>query len=256
MGCVFGGVRHPQHLPGDAGCDGAGDEEAAEQRERREDEEDERREREMDASSMETAGYTPEEIERVTGINLPENEEELATNAARRFYKRDRKGRFNALGFHRKGSRSSKGNPKNPTTKSNTTLKAATGAKKQAQVDAAEKAIKRTATKGGRVEDAARVGESSLSIAHGMVGDKSNDFKGAHGSSHQQRKHGGGKENTTPRKVAQAAVLGKKSKDRKNGTVLSDYKGTQAALAVRGDKKNELISGYKRKKPKSGTQAN
>ena len=77
-------------------------------------------------------------------------EEELATNAARRFYNRDRKGRFNALGFHRKGSRSSKGNPKNPTTKSNTTLKAATGAKKQAQVDAAEKAIKRTATKGGR----------------------------------------------------------------------------------------------------------
>ena len=140
-------------------------------------------------------------------------EEELATNAARRFYNRDRKGRFNALGFHRKGSLSSKGNPKNPTTKSNTTLKAATGAKKQAQVDAAEKAIKRTATKGGRVEDAARVGKSSLSIEHGMVGDKSNDFKGGHGSSHQQRKHGGGKENTTPRKVAQAAVLGKKSKD-------------------------------------------
>jgi len=106
------------------------------------------------------------------------------------------------------------------------------------------------------VEDAARVGKSSLSIEHGMVGDKSNNFKGGYGSSHQQSKHGGGKEMTTPRKVAQASVLGKKSKDRKNGTVLSDYKGTQAALAVRGDNKNELISGYKRKKPKSGTQAN
>lgn len=189
----------------------------------------------------------------------PEKEEELATNAARMFYKRDSHGRFAPTGAvlrKNKGSRSSKGNPQQIRIKSNTPLKAARLAKPQAQVDAAEKAITRTATKGGRVEDAARVGKSSLSIEHGMVGDKSNDFKGGYGSSHQQSKHGGGKEMTTPRKVAQASVLGKKSKDRKNGTVLSDYKGTQAALAVRGDNKNELISAYKRKKPKSGTQAN
>lgn len=189
----------------------------------------------------------------------PEEEEELATNAARMIYKRDSHGRFAPTGAvlrKNKGSRSSKGNPQQIRIKSNTPLKAARLAKPQAQVDAAEKAITRTATKGGRVEDAARVGKSSLSIEHGMVGDKSNDFKGGYGSSHQQSKHGGGKEMTTPRKVAQASVLGKKSKDRKNGTVLSDYKGTQAALAVRGDNKNELISGYKRKKPKSGTQAN
>lgn len=104
------------------------------------------------------------------------------------------------------------------------------GAKAQAQVDAAEKAIKRTATKGGRVEDAARVGKSFLSIEHGMVGDKSNDFKGGYGSSHQQSKHGGGKEMTTPRKVAQSAVLGKKSKDRKMERYFPIIKGRRQRL--------------------------
>lgn len=185
-----------------------------------------------------------------------EEEEETAEN---RNYKRDQSGRFaetGAAAHGHKGGRGSTGNPKNPTTQSNTPLKAAPGAKAQAQVDAVEKAIKRTAPKGGRVENVARVGKSSLSISHGVVGDKNNAFKGGYGTSHQKRKHGEGKENTMPRKAGQAAVLGKKSKDRENGTVLSDYRGTQAVLASKQGKKEEFISAFKRKKPKSGTQAN
>lgn len=250
-GIVMNSCNQYEH---DADCDGADDDPSSPD-DYAEAEEDERREREMDASSMESAGYTPEEIERVTGIKISDDEE-IVTNASCNQHQHATGCMRFAVLKKNKGGRSSKGNPKSLRIKSNTPLKAARLAKPQAQVDAVEKAITRTATKGGRVEDAARVGKSSLSIEHGMVGDKSNDFKGGYGSSHQQSKHGGGKEMTTPRKVAQASVLGKKSKDRKNGTVLSDYKGTQAALAVRGDNKNELISGYKRKKPKSGTQAN
>ena len=62
-----------------------------------------------------------------------EGEEEVAENWND---KRDSRGRFAAQGFHRKGGRTSQGNPKNPTTQSNTPLKAAPGAKTQAQVDA------------------------------------------------------------------------------------------------------------------------
>ena len=116
----------------DADCDGADDDAAAEERERREAEEDERREREMDASSMESAGYTPEEIERVTGIKedlrltnddlrlensaaTPQDEEDVVTNASCNQHQ-------HATGCMRfavlkKGGRSSRGNPKNKRNK-------------------------------------------------------------------------------------------------------------------------------------------
>ena len=58
-------------------------------------------------------------------------------------------------GRHRAGNqRATKGNPRNPTTKSNTPLKAAPGAKPQAQVDATEHALKSEEGGGGMVKGA------------------------------------------------------------------------------------------------------
>ena len=209
MGCVFGGVRHPQHLPGDAGCDGAGDEEAAEQRERREDEEDERREREMDASSMETAGYAPEEIERVTGINLPENEEELATNAARRFYYRDRKGRFNALGFHRKGSRSSKGKKLLGKTGSPNLIEAGDSKRKtkRALVKAFDKA-----KDGKKVSTGYKMGSHEVTLA---PGDKEH-----WGRDHAERKEHPGKISSD--KLAEMTMHSPRKNERANTVTIKD----------------------------------
>ena len=121
-----------------------------------------------------------------------------------------------------------------------------------------EHSLQKTAQKGGQVQDAVKIGDSSLTITSGVVGDKSNDYKGGKGSVHQFEKHGKGgkgKEQTSFRKVAKAAVLGEKSKDREKNTVLSDHHTTQAVYANKPKHTADFISGYKRKKPKSGTRA-
>lgn len=240
----------------DAGCDGAGDdpsspddyaeaEEAAEERERREDEEDERREREMDASSMESAGYTPEEIERVTGIKISDDEE-VVTNGCNQHQHTPGCMKFAVLKKN-KGSRSSKGNPKNPTTKSNTTLKAARLAKPQAQVDAAEKAHKKTAKHGGSVLGAATVGKSKLNIRAGSPGVKREEWKRGGGSRHQKAKHGSPPENTSDRDAAKAMVLGKTEKTSK-GKAVRLYKNIHAVTG-KEKKRREMtnITAYKKK---------
>ena len=244
----------------DADCDGADDaeaEEAAEERERREAEEDERREREMDASSMESAGYTPEEIERVTGIKgdlrltnddlrmensaaAPQDEDEVVTNAAARVFKRDKLGRFAVTGAvlkKNKGARSSRGNPKNPTTKSNTPLKAVRLAKPQAQVDAADHALRATEKK-GKVMGAAHIDGKPVNIEAGHP-----DY---HGTRHY-KKHNKTND-TSPRKAARAIGAGKTEPEPGEPDKIRRRHGeTNASLAEKKDGNYRFITAHKKK---------
>ena len=199
----------------------AEDEDAAEQRERREAEEDERREREMDASSMESAGYTPEEIERVTGIKLAD-EEDVVTNGCNQHQHTPGCMKFAVLKKN-KGSRSSKGNPKQFRIKSNTPLKAALLAKPQAQVDATEHALKTREGGGGVVKGAAWVKGKRLDVKGG-----SSDTGGA---SHMTKHYKPG--DTSRRKAAKDTILGRKQKDRTE--VASVGKKNKVILADKGD---------------------
>ncbi len=146
------------------GCDGVDDDPSSTEG-YAEDEEDERREREMDASSMEFAGYTPEEIERVTGIKLADDED-VVTNGCNQHQHTPGCMKFAVLKKN-KGSRSSKGTPKQFRIKSNTPLKAARLAKPQAQVDATEHALKTREGGGGVVKGAAWVKGKRLDVKGG-----------------------------------------------------------------------------------------
>lgn len=173
-----------------------------------------------------------------------EGEEETAENWNN---KRDSRGRFAAQGFHRKGGRSSKGNPKNPTTQSNTPLKAAPGAKLQEKVNAVESAHRRTAQKGGSVENVTTIGKNKLNIRAGSPGDKSEDWKKGGGSRHQKQKHGNPPENTSDRDAAKSMVLGKTSKAPK-GKAMREH-GKTIAVTAEDRKKGEIknITAYTRK---------
>lgn len=110
-----------------------------------------------------------------------------------RTYKRDRNGQFASTGAAQhspRHSRASKGNPKNPTTQSNTPLKAAPGARPQEKVDAMARSIKRTAEHGGTVRDVAKVGDKMMTVPHGRAGRKNDRYAGGYGTAHQQSKHG------------------------------------------------------------------
>lgn len=173
-----------------------------------------------------------------------EGEEETAENWND---KRDSRGRFAAQGFHRKGGSGSKGNPKNPTTQSNTPLKAAPGAKSQTKVDAVAASHKRTAQKGGSVENVTTVGNKKLNVRAGSPGVKSMEWQHGGGSRHQQAKHGNPPESTGNRDAAKAIVLGQAEKAPKGKTVRTHGK-TQAVTAQdkkRGEEKN--ITAYRKK---------
>lgn len=170
-----------------------------------------------------------------------------------RTYKRDRNGQFASTGAAQhspRHSRASKGNPKNPTTQSNTPLKAAPGARPQEKVDAMARSIKRTAEHGGTVRDVAKVGDKMMTVPHGRAGRKNDRYAGGYGTAHQQSKHGK-KEGVTPRKVAKAMVYGQKRKDTETGNVISERKRINAVYKPLKDKKAELITALKRKTPKS-----
>ncbi|MGN0837108.1 MAG: hypothetical protein ACI4OS_06660, partial [Akkermansia sp.] len=149
-----------------------------------------------------------------------EEEEETAENWND---KRDSRGRFAAQGFHRKGGSASKGNPKNPTTKSNTPLIAAPGAKVQAQVDATEHALKAKEGGGGVVQGAAWVKGKRLDVPGG-----SPDTGGA---AHMTKHYKPG--DTSRREAAKDANLGRKKQDRTELASLG--KRNKVILADKGD---------------------
>ena len=163
-----------------------------------------------------------------------EGEEETAEN---RNYKRDNAGRFAETGaatHSHKGGRSSKGNPKDPTTQSNTPLKAAPGANTQAQVDAADHAMKSTAKK-GKVKGAAHANGKPVNVDAGHP-----DY---YGTRHASKHFSPG--DTDRRSTARAIGAGKSEKV--DGGISRTHKGKQAIL--KPDKEREgmkFITGYKK----------
>lgn len=203
----------------------------------------------LDAEQMAAdAGYAAQELWQGVepGFESPA-ESELAEN---RHYKRDNSGRFAETGaatHSHKGGRGSKGNPKNPTTQSNTSLKAAPGDNTQAQVDAAEKAHKKTAMHGGSVLGAATIGKSKLNVRAGSPGVKREEWKRGGGSRHQKAKHGSPPENTDDRDAAKAMVLGNAEK-RGKGKALRLYKNIHAVTGKENKRKEMTnITAYKKK---------
>lgn len=199
------------------GCDGA-DADAAEERERREAEEDERREREMDASSMESAGYTPEEIERVTGIKgdlrltnddlrmensaaAPQDEDEVVTNASCNQHQ-------HATGCMRfavlkKGGRNSRGKTGLGKTGSPNLIEA--GDSKRKTKRALVKAIQK-AKDGKKVSTGYKMGSHEVTFA---PGDKEH-----WGRDHAERKEHPGKISSD--KLAEMTMHGERRNERDN----------------------------------------
>lgn len=164
--------------------------------------------------------------EAVAGVETPASEDLTDEGLENRTYKRDSNGQFASTGaaqHNPRHGRASKGNPKNPTTQSNTPLKAAPGAKAQAQVDAVEHALKAHEGGGGVAEGAARVGGKRLDVLGG-----SPDTGGA---SHMTKHYRPG--DTSRRDAAKTAVLGKKQKDRTE--VASVRRSGKVILADKGD---------------------
>ena len=164
--------------------------------------------------------------EAVEGVEAPASEDLTDEGLENRTYKRDSNGQFASTGAAQhspRHGRASKGNPKNPTTQSNTPLKAAPGAKAQAQVDAVEHALKAHEGGGGVAEGAARVGGKRLDVLGG-----SPDTGGA---SHMTKHYRPG--DTSRRDAAKTAVLGKKQKDRTE--VASVRRSGKVILADKGD---------------------
>ena len=228
-GIVMNSCNQYEH---EEGCDGADDDPSSPD-DYAEAEEDERCEREMDASSMESAGYTPEEIERVTGIKISD-EEEIVTNASCNQHQHATGCMRFAVLKKNKGGRGSKGNPKRLRIKSNTPLKAARLAKPQAQVDAAEKALKATVKK-GKVKGAAYAGGKPVDIEAGHP-----DYFGRR---HADKHFKPG--DTDERSTARAIGVGKAEKV--DGGVSRVHKGKQAI--IKPDKESDsmkFITGYKK----------
>ena len=150
---------------------------------------------------------------------------EAARHAANvRWGKEGRIGRNRGIGREGEGK----------STRSNTPLKAGKNATATEQVDAVEKAITKTARKGGSVKTGVKVGKKDLTVEGGHP-----DYYGA---SHAKR-HFKPSE-SSPRKAATTIVTGKRSKD---GTdVLATGRNSQrAALGNDGKKKIKLITAYK-----------
>lgn len=138
-----------------------------------------------------------------------------------------------ALKRQKKGGRGSKGNPKNPTTRSNTPLKAAPGANAQAQVDAAEHAIKATEKK-GRVQGAAHADGKPVNVDAGHP-----DY---YGTRHAGRHFRPG--DTDRRSTARAIGVGETEKV--DGGIARVHRGKKAILKPDRERNGmKLITGYK-----------
>lgn len=156
---------------------------------------------------------------QIAAQNAEEEQEEVATNFNPNH---GDNGQFTSgAGRHKAGNqRATKGNPKNPTTKSNTPLKAAPGAKPQAQVDATEHALKAKEGGGGVVKGAAWVNGNRIDVRGG-----SPDTGGA---SHMPKHYKPG--DTSRRAAAKDTILGRRKPDRtevasvgkKNKVILAD----------------------------------
>lgn len=124
------------------------------------------------------------------------------------------------------------------STRSNTPLKAGQHASTSNKVDTVEKAITKTARKGGSVKTGVKVGKKDLTVDGGHP-----DYYGAkHAKKHID------KGETTARKAAQAIVTGKRSKDGA-GVVARGKKGSKAVLFNDGKKQIKLNTAYKDKRP-------
>jgi len=166
--------------------------------------------------------------EMMAGLEEPDEENESEGDVVANFgtsagaYKgwENRKG---ANMRKQKGGSGSKGNPKNPTTKSNTPLKAAPGAKVQAQVDATEHALKSREAGGGVVKGAAWVKGKRIDVKGGS--------KATGGAAHMKNHYKPG--DTSRREAAKDINLGRKQKDRTE--VASVGKKNKVILADKGD---------------------
>ena len=133
----------------------------------------------------------------------PEEEEELTTNAARRFYNRDLKGRFKALGFHRKGGRSSRGKKLLGKTGSPNLIEA--GDSKRKTKRALVKAFLK-AKDGKKVSTGYKMGSHEVTLA---PGDKEH-----WGRDHAERKEHPGKISSD--KLAEMTLHGERKNERDN----------------------------------------
>ena len=123
----------------------------------------------------------------------------------------------------KKGTRASRGKPWAKRNKSNTPLKAARGAKKQAMVNAVDHSLKSLATGGGEVRGAAYRGNKPVNIQGG-----SGDKKGA---AHAKRHFKPG--DTNRRSASKTLVLGRMQTDR--GEIASIGKTHKVILADKGN---------------------
>lgn len=132
--------------------------------------------------------------------------------------------------------------------KSNTPLRAGKKAKTKEKVEVVEKAIKKTAKKGGSVKTGVKVGKNELVVEHGSPGEGKQGIKG-YGSSHATAKHFATPQDSDVRKAARAIVSGIKSKDAKSGNVRSEYRKINTVLGKTHEKGTiKMITAHKKKK--------
>ena len=189
------------------GCDGADDDPSSPD-DYAEAEEDERREREMDASSMESAGYTPEEIERVTGIKISDDEE-IVTNASCNQHQHATGCMRFAVLKKNKGGRGSGGKKMLGKTGSPNLIEAGDSKRKQKKV--LTKAFEK-AKKGKMVSTGYKMGSHEVTLA---PGDK--DHWGTH---HAERKEHPKKISSD--KLAEMTMHGERRNERWNTTTIKD----------------------------------
>lgn len=166
--------------------------------------------------------------------------------AQNRDYKRADNGQFASTGagnHAQKGGRASRGNPGAKRNKSNTPLKAARGAKLQAQVRAVQHALKATRKK-GKVEGAYNTGHTEVDIESGHP----DHFGRRHAQKHM---HPGDASET---KVAKSLILAPRKKsfdeNKKKDGVTGIRKGVIAVVKhtkKQGKGKMNFNTGYKRR---------
>lgn len=196
------------------GCDGADDDPSSPD-DYAEAEEDERREREMDASSMESAGYTPEEIERVTGIKISDDEK-IVTNASCNQHQHATGCMRFAVLKKNKGGRGSGGKKMLGKTGSPNLLEAGDSKRKtkRALVKAFDKA-----KDGKKVSTGYKMGSHEVTLA---PGDK--EHWGTH---HAERKEHPKKISSD--KLAEVTLHGKRENDRGNDVAM-EHKGVRLVM--------------------------
>lgn len=188
------------------------------------------------ATPLQIANTGDDDEERDTNGKMSRSE--AARHAAWvRWGKEGRIGRNRGIGREGEGK----------STRSNTPLKAGKNATTSEQVDAVEKAITKTARKGGSVKTGVKIGKRELVVDGG--------HKDYAGTKHAQRHFKPGE--TTPRKAATTIVTAerkkqviKKSDGTKDVRTLASGRGSQKAALANGAKKGEvkIITAWKDKK--------